>query len=146
MVGDNNQFANFVVTFNPSTRGVKDDATLEITSNDPDKSPFNIALTATAIAPDIVVNDPDGDALPHEDADAVPPIPIPTVILPSTPVFPAIPFTSTFTIENDGVTADLTITRITSDSTEFVVGAVPAPPGRPANATSLTAPRNSRMS
>ncbi|MAT46027.1 MAG: hypothetical protein CMO35_01200, partial [Verrucomicrobiaceae bacterium] len=125
-VGGLNQSATFLVTFNPSTRGVKNKAILEITSNDPDKSPFNINLSATAVAPDIIVTSP-ATANPAAQPLTYHDTTYPIVTLPSTPVNPATPLTSTFTIENDDdATADLTITGITSDSTEFVVGAVPA--------------------
>jgi len=49
---------NIVVSFNPSSEGSKN-ATLQISSNDPDENPVNITLAGTGIAtpvPDITVN------------------------------------------------------------------------------------------
>ena len=42
--------ATFVVTFSPSTSGVRA-ANLHVVSSDPDESPFDIALTGTGVAP-----------------------------------------------------------------------------------------------
>jgi len=120
-VGGQNGSGPFSVTFNPSTRGMKT-ATLTITSSDPEESSFNITLNATAVAPDIIVTSP-ATAVPAGQTLAY--VSTPTVTLPSSPVIPANPSVSTFTIENSSSTAALTISNIQSDNAEFVVSNVP---------------------
>jgi hypothetical protein len=52
----------FTVTFTPAARGTST-AALHIASNDADESPFDIALTGSGLAPDIVVEQPAGTNL-----------------------------------------------------------------------------------
>ncbi|GAA5484526.1 choice-of-anchor D domain-containing protein [Haloferula sargassicola] len=51
--------ADFYVSFSPNTVGTHS-ATLEIVSNDPDESPYQIALTASTINPELEVHDISG--------------------------------------------------------------------------------------
>lgn len=54
--------ANFTVTFTPGALGARS-AALHIANNDIDENPFDIALTGTGIAPEIVVEQPAGTGL-----------------------------------------------------------------------------------
>lgn len=54
---------SFVVTFTPTGLGPRS-VVLHVASNDPDESPYDITLQATAVAPEISVKRPDGTDLP----------------------------------------------------------------------------------
>ena len=113
----------FTVTFTPSNYGQRT-ANLVISSNDPDKSPFNIALSASGLAPEISLEGPNGVNIPWIDPSQLgSPY---TVTLQNTAINSS--STSTFTIKNTGNTA-LTINSISNtgaNSSEFVVSDRPS--------------------
>ena|GEM_PF-764697 len=110
---------NFTVTFTPNATGQRT-TTLQITHDDSDETPFRIKLTGSAKNPQIIVKNPDNNSLTY-DASTYPDVNLGNSNLNSSA-------SHTFTIENSG-DQSLNITAITTtggDSSEFVVGAIPA--------------------
>ncbi len=104
-----NQTHNITVNFNPTSTGAKT-ATLQISSNDPDENPFDVALSGTGatLTPDITVT-----PTLHNYGNVV--------INTSS--------SKTFVVKNDG-TADLTVTSTTligTDAAEFSIDSGGAP-------------------
>ena len=113
--GGRNGSETFLVTFSPSSGGTKS-GIITINSSDPEEGTFGISVTGTAVVPDIVVKNPAGTTLGADGS--------PTVTLPSTSVNTA-GSPQTFRIENSSSGAPLSITGITSSSTEFEVANIP---------------------
>ena len=113
--GGRNGSETFLVTFSPSSGGTKS-GIITINSSDPEEGTFRISVTGTAVVPDIVVKNPAGTTLGADGS--------PTVTLPSTSVNTA-GSPQTFRIENSSSGAPLSITGITSSSTEFEVANIP---------------------
>ncbi len=106
--------ATFDVTFNPAATGAMT-AAIHIASNDADENPFDIALTGTAVSPEIAVEQPSGTGL----TDGVS-----TVACGSTAV--GTPVVKTFTVRNSGSsTLNLTgVTKDGADAADFTVGSL----------------------
>ena len=103
------------VTFKPLGYGVLS-ASLAITSNDFDENPFDITLTGTANAPEIVVEQPVGTDLVDGAA---------TLTLPTTNVS-ALSAATTVTVRNTGAATlnGLNITKAGANPSEFIVGSL----------------------
>lgn len=120
---------NFTVIFTPAASGVRGVA-LHITNNDADKNPFDILLTGTGMAAEIVVQQPAGIDLVDGTA---------TVSFGSV----SVGFSSaeqTFTISNSGNTA-LSVPAITTDGLhpgDFTVGTLGATTLAPGASTTFT--------
>ncbi|MFD0894047.1 choice-of-anchor D domain-containing protein [Luteolibacter ambystomatis] len=117
----------FDVTFNPSSFGAKS-AAIHIASNDATESPFDIALTGTGAAPEIVVEQPADTDLADGSA---------SISFGSSA--PGNPVARTFTIRNTG-NANLTLTDITKDGPnqgDFVIGTPGATTIAPGDSTTF---------
>jgi Protein of unknown function (DUF1573)/Abnormal spindle-like microcephaly-assoc'd, ASPM-SPD-2-Hydin len=99
------QTTAFTVTFRPRALGDRT-AVLQIASNDPDESPFDITLQGNVPLPDIAVEEPVGTNL----IDAV-------STISYGKLQPAASATKTFTIRNTGI-ANLNIQSINSSGTD----------------------------
>ncbi len=106
----------FTVTFSPTGVGGARSAALHIASSDFDENPFDIALTATANAPEIVVEQPVGTGLSDGAA---------TLTFPTTNVSTSSAAT-TVTIRNTGTgpLTGLSITKAGANPAEFTVGSL----------------------
>ncbi len=110
-----NGSTTFTATFTPSAPGART-ATIHIANNDPDggESPYNITLTGTGLAPEIVVEQPVNNNIATNDTLA-----FGTVDLTSA----TLSITKTFTIKNTG-DANLTglvVTKSGTSAADFTV-------------------------
>lgn len=119
----------FTVRFTPTSRGVKT-AALQITSNDSDENPFDINLTATGIAPVIVVETSVGANITD---DAITPQDLGNIYL-------GVPEIFSFTIRNDGDAAltGLSISLNGTNASDFKVLTPPASSLEPGIPTTFT--------
>ena len=105
--------ATFTVTFSPTGVSGARSAALHIASSDLDESPFDIGLTATANAPEIVVEQPVGTGL----VDGVSTLTFPTTNVSSTSA------ATTVTIRNTGTgpLTGISVSKSGASSAEFNV-------------------------
>jgi uncharacterized membrane protein len=107
--------ATFTVTFSPVGSGGARTAALHIASSDLDENPFDIALTATANAPEIAVEQPVGTDL----TDGVSSVDFGPVLVGSNTV-------RTFTIRNTGTLtlSSLALSKTGTDSANFTLSSL----------------------
>ena len=105
--------ATFDVTFTPTSSGVRN-AAIEITSNDADENPFDIALTGTGLDPEITVAESSSDLTSGSSS------------LAFGSAEPTQTIEKTFTIRNTGNTdlTDLEATVTGTNDADFVAGAL----------------------
>ncbi|NUY82079.1 choice-of-anchor D domain-containing protein [Flavobacterium sp. MAH-1] len=114
--------ANFTVTFNPTTAGVRN-VTMNFANNDPDNNPYDFSIRATGADPDISVQ---GNSVTIADNDTTPSTTDGTnmgsvVVIGNTSI------SQTFYIHNlSGAGMPLTITSVTSSSSQFTISTAPA--------------------
>jgi uncharacterized delta-60 repeat protein len=107
--------ATFTVTFSPTGSGGVKSATVHIASSDLDENPFTIALTGSANAQEIELEQPAGTAL----ADGVSTVDFGPVLVGSSSV-------ETFTIRNSGTLTlnGLSLSKTGADSAQFTLGSL----------------------
>ncbi len=107
--------ATFTVTFSPTGSGGAKSAAVHIASSDLDENPFTIALSGTANAQEIEVEQPAGTAL----ADGVSTVDFGPVLVGSSSV-------KTFTIRNSGTLTlnGLSLSKTGADSAQFTLGSL----------------------
>ncbi|MFO1441125.1 MAG: choice-of-anchor D domain-containing protein [Verrucomicrobiaceae bacterium] len=107
--------ATFTVTFSPLGSGGARAAAIHIASSDLDENPFTIALTGTANAPEIDVEQPAGSAL----VDGVSTVDFGPVLVGSNVV-------RTFTIRNSGALtlSGLSLSKAGTDSANFTLSSL----------------------
>jgi N-acetylneuraminic acid mutarotase/uncharacterized membrane protein len=107
--------ATFTVTFSPTGSGGPRSAAIHIASSDLDENPFDIALTATANAAEIEVEQPAGSGL----VDGVSTVDYGPVLVGSNLI-------RTFTIRNSGALtlSGLSLSKAGTDSANFTLGSL----------------------
>jgi uncharacterized delta-60 repeat protein len=107
--------ATFTVTFSPTGSGGARSAAIHIASSDLDENPFSVALTGTASAPEIEIDQPVGSGL----VDGVSTVDYGPVIVGSN-------WVRIFTIRNSGALtlSGLSLSKAGTDSANFTLGSL----------------------